>query len=244
MFPDNIASKDPITGFIQWLMSINVEFAMRVLVLGLIALWLVMLWWFWLDSVSRYSNSVIQLVMGFLVVFVPVVGLLIYLIIRPRRTLQENYFSDLEHKFLLAEVDSISVCEKCGDVSTKNDKYCQVCGAQLKKKCEKCGKELSVRSAFCKNCGTKQPVESIQEPDLIKPRFKLAEKMKRFQDVIKNIVNNLLKQLGDFLRKFFKNTRNKPVESKSNLKKEPMKPKATKNKGSVKSKSNLKGKKK
>ena len=59
-----------------------------------------------------------------------------------------------------ATVDGIKsgekvVCNKCGEINEKGDKFCSKCGNSLVKICPNCGAELEDDDVFCSKCGTK-----------------------------------------------------------------------------------------
>lgn len=46
-----------------------------------------------------------------------------------------------------------TVCASCGAVNDKDAKFCNNCGAPMKKICPKCGTDNSPTAKFCDNCG-------------------------------------------------------------------------------------------
>ena len=68
------------------------------------ALWLSTIIWTWRDIRSRTQDVILQVFGTVLTAVFPGVGILIYLILRPRQTLADLYERQLEEESLLAEM--------------------------------------------------------------------------------------------------------------------------------------------
>jgi hypothetical protein len=78
---------------------------MGVLVyLGL--LWLSIIIWVTRDSINRSNSLLFQTFSILLNILIPILGVPLYLIIRPGKTLLERYYEDMEHRILMEESDA------------------------------------------------------------------------------------------------------------------------------------------
>lgn len=89
---------------IEWITNPEVT---RIIVFGL-ALYLTLLWialiiWATKDILSRTNNLAFQIISILLVTILNIFGVLIYLAIRPSKTLVEKFFEDLEFETLVQE---------------------------------------------------------------------------------------------------------------------------------------------
>jgi RNA polymerase subunit RPABC4/transcription elongation factor Spt4 len=89
------------------------------------------------------------------VLFLP--GILIYLILRPSRTLEQEYQQTLEEEALLLSVEESSLCPGCGRRVKENWFICPSCHTKLKKNCHNCGKLMELAWNLCPYCGTPAP---------------------------------------------------------------------------------------
>ena len=121
------------------------------------ALWLSLVIWAYRD-VSRRAKDPLARVLAVLVVavlFLP--GILIYLILRPPRTLEEDYQQTLEEEALLQSIEDASLCPGCGRRIKENWIVCPNCHTKLKKNCHQCAKLMELPWNLCPYCGTPAP---------------------------------------------------------------------------------------
>lgn len=71
---------------------------MAIVYVGL--LWLAIIIWVTRDSISRSSSLLFQTFAILLNIGIPILGVLLYLIIRPSQTLLERYYQDMEQRLL------------------------------------------------------------------------------------------------------------------------------------------------
>lgn len=130
----------------------------------LAALWLSLILWTYRD-IRRRSRDVLSRILAVLVVavlFLP--GIVIYLILRPQRTLEEEYQSSLEEEALLQSIENSALCPGCGRRVKENWMICPGCHTKLKKKCHECGELMELSWNICPYCGT--PVPGMRREDL------------------------------------------------------------------------------
>lgn len=89
------------------------------------------------------------------VLFLP--GVLVYLILRPARTLEEEYQRTLEEEALLQTIEEIPVCPGCSRHIEPDWMACPHCHTRLKKHCHHCGRLMELPWNLCPYCATPAP---------------------------------------------------------------------------------------
>ena len=124
-------------------------------------LWLSVVVWVYRDIRDRTRDSSLQVLSVFVVLsFFPgfnLPGLSLYLLMRPRETLEETYARSLEEEALLRELGDEGSCLSCRRLVDKDFQYCPSCQTQLKDQCAKCERLLSFSWVACPTCGTARP---------------------------------------------------------------------------------------
>ncbi len=137
-----------------------------VLVSVVAGIWAMLLWlsvivWVYRDIRERTRDSSLQVLSVFVVLsFFPgfnLPGLSLYLLMRPRETLEEAYARSLEEEALLRELGDEGSCPSCRRLVDKDFQYCPSCQTQLKEQCAKCERLLSFSWVACPTCGTARP---------------------------------------------------------------------------------------
>jgi hypothetical protein len=119
-------------------------------------LWLSLIIWVARDSIER-SNSIIFQVFNILLnIALPVFGLIIYLIMRPSKTLMERYYEELEYKLITENQEEFEHCPDCEGHLQANYIYCPECEAQVKKPCPHCKEAYKMEFHSCPFCGKKE----------------------------------------------------------------------------------------
>jgi len=68
-------------------------------------LWLAIIIWVTRDAINRSKSLLFQVIAILLNIFFPVLGILLYLIIRPNKTTLEHYYEELEHRLILESIN-------------------------------------------------------------------------------------------------------------------------------------------
>jgi RNA polymerase subunit RPABC4/transcription elongation factor Spt4 len=121
------------------------------------ALWLSLVIWTYRD-IRRRARDPLSRILAVLVVavlFLP--GVVIYLILRPPTTLEEEYQHTLEEEALLQSIEDSSLCPGCGRRVKDQWIVCPNCHTKLKKNCHQCGKLMELPWNICPYCGTPPP---------------------------------------------------------------------------------------
>jgi RNA polymerase subunit RPABC4/transcription elongation factor Spt4 len=113
--------------------------------------------WTYRDIRTRARDPLIRilavLVVG--VLFLP--GILIYLILRPARTLEEEYQHSLEEEALLQSIEDNPLCPGCSRRIRDDWVVCPNCHTRLKKSCHQCSRLMLLPWNICPYCGTPAP---------------------------------------------------------------------------------------
>lgn len=124
-------------------------------------LWLTVVVWVYRDIRDRTRDSSLQMLSVFMaLIFFPgfnLPGLALYLMMRPRETLEEAYARSLEEEALLRELGDEGSCPSCRRLVEKDFQFCPSCQTQLKDPCPKCSRLLSFSWVACPTCGTARP---------------------------------------------------------------------------------------
>ena len=121
------------------------------------ALWIALVIWTYRDIRSRARDPLVQILSALLVAVLNLPGVLVYLILRPQRTLEEEYQRTLEEEALLQALEDLPLCPGC-ERRVKDDwQVCPNCHTKLKKPCNECGKLMELPWNICPYCGTPAP---------------------------------------------------------------------------------------
>ncbi|RME50232.1 MAG: zinc-ribbon domain-containing protein [Caldilineae bacterium] len=126
----------------------------------LFAFWVAMGIWTFNDIRSRTRDWLAIGLACLLVLVFPVVGLIIYLMIRPKDTLADVYDRALEEEALLRELEETLTCHHCGAPVKDEWIFCPHCHAQLQYACPTCNQAVRQEWDICVYCGTPQHASS------------------------------------------------------------------------------------
>ena len=117
-----------------------------------IALWISLIIWTFRDARSRSRDVFAIMLATLMVVIFGPLGLLLYLLLRPRETLAEVYERSLEEEALLQDLEERVVCTGCRRRIQEEWQVCPDCHTILKKACINCGHLLHLRWNICPYC--------------------------------------------------------------------------------------------
>ena len=121
--------------------------------------------WTFRDMRARSRDVLALIVAVILVALIPVVGFVVYLMLRPRETLAEAYERSLEQEALLQAIEEPETCPGCGQRVRSDYVLCPTCHTQLKQLCSNCGKPIKLNWSVCPYCGN-HVVPQVAEPVL------------------------------------------------------------------------------
>lgn len=123
----------------------------------LAALWLSLIFWVYRDIRTRTRDVFMRIlaILSAAILFLP--GIVVYLILRPARTLEEDYQQTLEEEALLQAIEDVQLCPGCGRRVKEAWQICPNCHTKLKKPCHVCGHLMELPWNLCPFCGTPAP---------------------------------------------------------------------------------------
>lgn len=130
----------------------------------LAALWLSLTIWTYRDIRGRTRDPLVRILAVLVVVVLFLPGVLIYAILRPRSTLEEEYQHTLEEEALLQSIEDLPACPGCGRRVRDEWQVCPNCYTRLKKICAECGKLMDLPWNLCPYCATPVPGARVEPP--------------------------------------------------------------------------------
>ena len=121
------------------------------------AIWISLIIWAYRDMRARSRDVFAQVLAALVVGFLNIPGFIVYLILRPRETLAEQYERALEEEALLQDIEEKKVCPGCGHPTREDWRLCPYCHTRLKKPCENCMELLDLPWSICPYCEHQQP---------------------------------------------------------------------------------------
>jgi len=129
--------------------------AIPLVALGLV--YMAMVYWVLNDARSRSESPAFHILAMALNLAFPLLGLVIYLLIRPSMTLVEERALELEAEALAGpppeETDS-RPCPACGREIERDFVLCPYCHTRFAKRCPSCRKSVRLGWTLCPYCAT------------------------------------------------------------------------------------------
>jgi RNA polymerase subunit RPABC4/transcription elongation factor Spt4 len=122
-----------------------------------VALWLSLIFWTYRDIRARARDPFLRILSIIVVALLFLPGVVIYLILRPAQTLEDEYQHTLEEEALLQSIEDLPVCPGCGRRTQPAWMVCPNCHTRLKKLCHQCHKLMELSWNLCPYCGTPVP---------------------------------------------------------------------------------------
>lgn len=128
----------------------NLPFLLEILGLYFLLLYVAVIAWVYKDITTRSDNFLTAVAATLFVLMGNIPALVIYLLVRPERTLDDNKTNNL---FFASVLDkSITSCPDCHNLVRQDYKYCPTCSAKVQQHCAHCGEIVNPFWAFCANC--------------------------------------------------------------------------------------------
>ena len=155
----------------------GVQIFLALSVAYIVALWFALAVWAFKDIGSRSQSVVTQVMATMMVVVFSVPGALLYLLLRPKDTLDDSYQRSLEEEYLLQDLEELPVCHSCQRPVQDEFLICPNCQTTLKEGCPACARLISVKWSICPFCGTDQSDRSsIIREQLPSPQERYIER--------------------------------------------------------------------
>ncbi len=129
----------------------------------LAALWLSLLVWTYRDVRNRVKDPLVRILAVLVVALLFLPGIVVYLILRPPQTLEDEYQQMLEEEALLQAIEERTACPGCGRHTQEDWIVCPNCYTKLMKTCHSCGKLMKLPWSLCPFCGTPEPGKRIED---------------------------------------------------------------------------------
>jgi RNA polymerase subunit RPABC4/transcription elongation factor Spt4 len=121
------------------------------------ALWLSLIIWTHRDIRQRARDPLVRILAVLVVAVLFLPGILVYFILRPPRTLEEEFQQTLEEEALLQSIEDNALCPGCGRRVRDEWVACPNCYTRLKKPCHQCGRLMELAWNLCPFCATPAP---------------------------------------------------------------------------------------
>lgn len=118
----------------------------------LLPLWLALGVWTFRDMRRRSRYTSWAVVAALVVLLLPIVGLVIYWLLRPRETLSEAYDRALQEEVWLQQIEAGNACPGCDRPVEANWLVCPECHVTLRHACIHCGAALRPHWQICPVC--------------------------------------------------------------------------------------------
>jgi len=122
-----------------------------------VSLWISLVIWTYRDIRRRSRDPLVQILSALLVAVLNLPGILIYLILRPARTVEEEYQRTLEEESLLQALEELPLCPGCERRVKEDWQVCPNCHTKLKKACHQCSRLMELPWNICPYCATPVP---------------------------------------------------------------------------------------
>ena len=120
----------------------------------LVTLWLALIFWTYRDIKKRTGDNFLRILSILLVTILYLPGVVIYMLMRPSMTLEEEYKKTLEEEALLNAIEQDSHCPGCSRHIKESWLVCPDCHTKLKKPCHKCRRPMDIHWNLCPYCGS------------------------------------------------------------------------------------------
>lgn len=130
----------------------------------LAALWFASIVWTFRDIEARSRSVLTQIAGTLLPLLFPFIGIPVYLILRPKDTLDSAYQRSLEEEYLLQDLEELPLCPSCQHFVEEDFVLCPHCHASLRHPCVACERLVDLRWTLCPYCGTTQNEEISEAP--------------------------------------------------------------------------------
>ena len=144
--------------------QITFEMFMKFIILYFLVIWIAVVVWVIKDITNRTGNVFFQICSILIVLIGTPLGVFIYLLIRPGKTLFEKYYEEIEDNLdtfaaiideKTQDLDESSHCFSCDAPISQDFKFCTHCKTDLKCKCKDCKKSIYIGWKICPYCGDK-----------------------------------------------------------------------------------------
>ena len=142
----------------------GVQFLLAIGIAYLIAIWFALIAWTFRDIESRSRSVFTQVFSTLLVVLFFAPGLVLYLILRPKETLDQAFQRALEEEYLLQDLDDLPLCQGCQRAVDPEFVLCPHCQTRLRGPCPACSRLIDLRWSVCPYCAVPVDRAALDAP--------------------------------------------------------------------------------
>ena len=135
----------------------------------LVVLWLTLCFWTFRDIQARTRDIIAQIMATMLVFFFNIPGVFLYMLVRPKETLNQAYERSLQEEYMLQDLEEREICATCRVKTQPDFLFCFNCRTRLRRECTSCNQLVKIKWASCPFCGSPQKSkirETITTPTL------------------------------------------------------------------------------
>lgn len=141
----------------------------------LAGLWVVLIVWTYRDIEARSRNVVTQVGATVLSALFFIPGVLLYILLRPKETLDSSFQRSLEEEYLLQDLEASNTCPSCERPVDDDFILCPHCETRLKEPCPNCGRSIDVGWSICPYCGNDEALAASAIRPAIAPILRFTE---------------------------------------------------------------------
>jgi hypothetical protein len=141
----------------------GIQFLLAIGIAYIVALWFAIVAWTFRDIEARSRSVFTQVFSTLLVVLFFVPGLLLYLILRPKETLDQAFQRALEEEYMLQDLDDLPLCSGCQRAVEPDFVLCPHCQTRLRGPCPACERLIDLRWSVCPFCAVPVDREALSE---------------------------------------------------------------------------------
>lgn len=138
--------------------------ALYVFAFCLVVLWLVLVFWTYKDARKRIDDPIIVGVAVLTSLILPLMGTVVYAILRPAEYLAETRERELEMRAMEQELLVLRACPSCGELVQPDYLACPSCRRQLRSACPSCDRVLEPGWKICPYCAHDLKARRVPPP--------------------------------------------------------------------------------
>jgi RNA polymerase subunit RPABC4/transcription elongation factor Spt4 len=151
------------------------QFLLAIGIAYLIAVWFALVAWTFRDIESRSRSVFTQVFSTLLVVLFFAPGLVLYLILRPKETLDQAFQRALEEEYLLQDLDDLPLCLGCQRAVEADFVLCPHCQTRLRGPCPACSRLIDLRWSVCPYCAVPVDRAALDAPSTGSETIRILE---------------------------------------------------------------------
>ena len=134
--------------------GVVLEVVVAAVVALTVAFWIGFAVWTFRDIRLRTRDFFAWILATLLVLVLGPLGLLLYMLLRPKETLSEVYDRQLEEEALLRDISTRRACPECQAVTEPDWVICPHCRTELRRTCPTCSRVMELNWVVCPICAT------------------------------------------------------------------------------------------